>query len=117
MENKNNDVFQAFEPENEVKAFIYQQVQDLESLMKDLGSLAVYIEKEDGQGESPYEKFAVTYVLAPESVNLQIRSESSDIFEACRAGKEEAQRKLNSLINFMGEQEGAAGAGTQGWLH
>ena len=121
MEKKNKEVYQAFEPENDVKAFIYQQVQDLEVLMKDLGSLAVYIEKEEGPvmkpGEDPYEKFAVTFVLAPESVNLQVRSESSDIYEACRVGKEEAQRKLNSLINVMNEQDGAGLEARKGWLH
>ena len=120
MQNKNNEAYQAFEPENEVKAFIYQQVQDLELMMKDLGSLAVYIEKEEealvANGKKLNEKFAVTFVLAPESVNLQIRSESEDIFEACRAGKEEAQRKLNSIINFMDEQQGGAES-HKGWLH
>lgn len=122
MENKPNQVFQAFEPENEVKAFIYQQVQDLEALIKDIGSLAVFVEKEEVIGADEVEdlkdKYAVTFVVAPESLNLQIRSESSDIFEACRAGKEEAQRKLNALINFMGEQDGQMNLeARKGWLH
>lgn len=122
MENKlSNEVFQPFEPENEVKAFIYQQVQDLERFTKDFGSLAVYVEKEnglEGQEKQPYEKFAVTFVLAPESVNLQIRAESNDIYEACRIGKEEAQKRLSSIINVMGEQDPAAALeGRQGYLH
>lgn len=122
MENKvNNEVYQPFEPENEVKAFIYQQVQDLERFTKDFGSLAVYVEKENGvhgTDKEPYERFAVTFVLAPESVNLQIRAESNDIFEACRIGKEEAQKRLNSIINVMGEQDPTAALeGRKGYLH
>lgn len=110
--------FQAFEPENEVKAFIYQQVQDLEALIQGVGSLAVLVEKESSKDKPDDESFAVTFVVAPESLNLQIRSESKDIFEATRTAKEAVRSKLNSFLNAHAEWERQVEGGVyKGWLH
>ncbi len=98
--------YRRFEPESDVKAFIYQQVQDLEPFTKDLGSLAVVVEKEEIVGVSRQERFAVTILVAPESFNLKVRYESNDIFEACRLAKEAARRKLNSVLNALSGDSG-----------
>lgn len=110
--------FQVFEPENEVKAFIYQQVQDLEALIQGVGSLAVLVEKEMRVGQPNGEKYAVTFVVAPESLNLQIRSESRDIFEATRIAKEAVRSKLNSFLNAHAEWDRQVEGGIyKGYLH
>ncbi len=41
-----------FEPSPEVKAFIFQQIQDLEPMLENFGSLGVFIEKTESQLEN-----------------------------------------------------------------
>lgn len=118
--------FQAFEPDVEQKAFIYQQVHELEDQVKNLGGLMVFVEKEeviDSQTQKELDhKFAVTFVIDPENLNLKVRAESDDLYSACLSAKAVTQSKVFQLINHKGTDEHAqqmldAVNGGNGWMH
>ena len=117
--------FQAFEPDVEQKAFIYQQVHELEEQVKDLGGLMVFVEKEeviDSETQKALEhKFAVTFVIDPENLNLKVRAESDDLYSACLSAKAVTQSKLSKLINHKKSDDhqifdAVSGEGN-GWIH
>ncbi len=91
-----------YNPSLEERAFLYQEAQDLAPLVKDLGSLSIMVEQED-ESENRYR---VTFVVAPESMGIQIHAEEDDLFSATIAAKEEAQRQLNALVNALEPQYG-----------
>lgn len=84
-----------YNPNTEERAFLYQEAQDLAPLVKDLGSLSIMVESEAENG------YRVTFLVAPESMGIQIHAENDNLFVATIAAKEEAQRQLNSLINAL----------------
>lgn len=84
-----------YNPNNEERAFLYQEAQDLAPLVRDLGSLSIMVESEAENG------YRVTFLVAPESMGIQIHAENDNLFAATIAAKEEAQRQLNSLINAL----------------
>jgi ribosome-associated translation inhibitor RaiA len=84
-----------YNPSIEERAFLYQEAQDLAPLVKDIGSLSVLVEEQAQSG------FRVTFLVAPESMGLQIHAENDNLFAATIAAKEEAQRQLNTLINAL----------------
>lgn len=88
-----------YNPSVEERAFLYQEAQDLAPLVKELGSLSIMVE-EYAQAEAE-NGFRVTFLVAPESMGLQIAADSNNLFTATIAAKEEAQRQLNALINAM----------------
>jgi hypothetical protein len=92
-----------YTPNREERAFLYQEAQDLEALMKDLGSLSVMVEETAlKKGRKCHRsKFRVTFVLAPESVGMKVQATDRNIFDATIAAKEEAQRQLNAIVNSM----------------
>lgn len=85
-----------YSPNREERAFLYQEAQDLESLMKDLGSLSIMVEE-----TARKQNFRVTFVLAPESVGMKVQATDRNLFEAAIAAKEEAQRQLNAIVNAL----------------
>jgi hypothetical protein len=87
-----------YNPSREERAFLYQEAQDLEPLMKDLGSLTVMVE------EVKKSRYRVTFVVAPESVAMRVQATDSNIFDAAMAAKEEAARQLNAIVNSMPRQ-------------
>jgi hypothetical protein len=90
-----------YTPNREERAFLYQEAQDLEALMKDLGSLSVMVEETALKKGRDRSKFRVTFVLAPESVGMKVQATDRNIFDATIAAKEEAQRQLNAIVNSM----------------
>ncbi len=91
-----------YNPNKEERAFLYQEAQELEPLVKDLGSLTVMVE-EDVANESTRKKskFRVTFVVAPESVAMRVQATDSNLIEATIAAKEEVARQLNAIVNAM----------------
>ncbi len=85
----------------EIQAFLYQQVQDLEPYLKDLGSLFVSVDQIQGD-EKGKDKFGVTFVIAPEGLNLRAREQADSIFEACMLAKAEILKLANELMNANG---------------
>lgn len=117
--------FQAFEPDLEAKAFIYQQVQELEDHIRHLGGMTVYVEKEEVTDDTGRnvgdENYAVTFVIDPENLNLRVRAESKNIYSACLSAKSVAQSKLEQLMNSRWHEERAQEVSealeTKGYLH
>jgi len=96
-----------YNPSREERAFLYQEAQDLEPLMKDLGSLTVMVEQvvpADKDAGKKKNRFRVTFVVAPESVAMRVQATDANLFEAAMAAKEEALRQLNAIVNSMPRQ-------------
>lgn len=92
-----------YNPSREERAFLYQEAQDLEPLMKDLGSLTVMVEEVNPSDASKKRKnkYRVTFVVAPESVAMRVQATDANLFEAAMAAKEETLRQLNAIVNSM----------------
>lgn len=95
-----------YNPSLEERAFLYQEAQDLAPLVKDLGSLSILVEQDAEQKpeEDVENRYRVTFLVAPESMGIQIHAEESNLFAATIAAKEEAQRQLNALVNALDPQ-------------
>lgn len=99
-----------YNPNLEERAFLYQEAQDLAPLVKDLGSLSIMVEQTFDKGANQNQvlnrenRYRVTFVVAPESMGIQIQAEEEDLFSATIAAKEEAQRQLNALVNALDAQ-------------
>ena len=99
-----------YNPNAEERAFLYQEAQDLEVLMKDLGSLTVMVEEiHPKQGTAANNRFRVTFVVAPESVGMKVQATDTNIYEATIAAKSEAQRQLNAIVNSLPREWNANG--------
>ena len=87
-----------YNPNREERAFLYQEAQDLEPLIKELGSLTVVVEERatDERG-----RFRVTFVIAPDTYAMRVPASHADLFSATIAAKEETLRQLNSIVNSM----------------
>lgn len=117
--------FLAFEPDVEQKAFIYQQVHELEEQVKNLGGLMVFVEKEEVIDSDTQEKlehkFAVTFIVDPENLNLKVRAESENLYSACLSAKKVTQSKLAAILNLSGAEEILSTQETSmdgtGWMH
>ena len=83
--------------ELELKAFIYQQAQEMESYAKQLGSLVVYVEYTNKN------KYKATFVLNSEDMNLKFEAVNKDPYEAIRRARLATQEQLNHIINALGE--------------
>jgi hypothetical protein len=92
-----------YNPNREERAFLYQEAQDLEALMKDLGSLSVMVE-EGGAGKRPSPRYRVTFVVAPETVGMKVQATDSNLLDATIAAKTEAQKQLNAIVNSLPRQ-------------
>ncbi len=91
-----------YTPNREERAFLYQEANDLEPLMRDLGSLTVLVEEMPGQSaKRPQCKYRVTFVLAPESFGMRVQAVDGSLIEAAIAAKTEAQRQLNAIVNSL----------------
>jgi hypothetical protein len=92
-----------YNPNAEERAFLYQEAQDLEALMKDLGSLTVMVEELEPKKGKPQaaNRFRVTFVVAPESVGMKVQATDTNIYEATMAAKTETQRQLNAIVNSL----------------
>lgn len=92
-----------YNPSREERAFLYQEAQDLEALMKDLGSLSVMVE-EASRRPSKVPTYRVTFMVAPESVGMRVQATDRNLYEATIAAKEETLRQLNAIVNSMPRQ-------------
>lgn len=81
--------------ELELKAFIYQQAQEMESYAKQLGSLVVYVEY------TPKKLYKATFALKSEDMNLKFEALNKDPYEAVRKARMATQEQLNNLINAL----------------
>jgi hypothetical protein len=91
-----------YNPNREERAFLYQEANDLQPLMKELGSLSVMVEEMAGRGKRKSENnYRVTFVVAPESVGMKVQAVDSNLYDATIAAKMETLRQLNAIVNSM----------------
>lgn len=102
-----------YNPTVEERAFLYQEAQDLEPLMKDLGSLSVVIEEVTSKSRAlPKSKFRVTFMVAPESVGMRVQAVDTNIYDAAIAAKAEALKQLNAIVNALPRAPAGANGAT-----
>jgi hypothetical protein len=86
-------------PNAEERAFLFQEAQTLESLLKELGSLNVVVEEVPSKREGRSPKYRVTFVVAPESMGMRVQATAADVYEAAIAAREETARQLSMIVN------------------
>jgi hypothetical protein len=90
-----------YNPNREERAFLYQEAQDLEPLIRELGSLSVMVEEIASRPRSENLRYRVTFMVAPESVGMRVQATDANLFEATIAAKEETLRQLNAIVNSL----------------
>lgn len=92
-----------YNPNLEERAFLYQEAQDLAPLVKELGSLSIMVEEFATlePKSQPQSSYRVTFLVAPETMGLQIQAENGNLFIATIEAKNEAQKQLNALVNAL----------------
>jgi hypothetical protein len=95
-----------YSPNREERAFLYQEAQDLEPMMKELGSLSVMVEEiaPKHPERNKQSRYRVTFVVAPESVGMKVQATDKNLFDATIAAKAETLRQLNAIVNSMPRQ-------------
>lgn len=81
--------------ELELKAFVYQQAQEMEPYAKQLGSLVVFVEYTNKN------KYRATFALNAEDMNFKFEAINKDPFEAVRHARLATQEQLNHIINAL----------------
>lgn len=84
--------------EQDFKTYLYQQAEELGAWVKELGSVAALVDKTEPTADHD-EVFGVTFVIAPESLNLKIRVENADFFLACKEAKDKAIQQANAVLS------------------
>ena len=87
-----------FEPSNEVKAFIYQQIQELARFIPDSQPVIVLTRRFESEKRPQYLIEMSTEVMGQ---NLKVRARSDDIFEALIKGRLEMGQVLQALQTAM----------------
>ncbi len=104
----------AYQPSREERAFLFQEAQDLEPLVKDLGSLSVIVEEVKSlEAKNPQARYRVTFLVAPESFAMKVHATDKNIYEATIAAKAETQRQLNVLVNSLPKDWNAGATGVK----
>lgn len=78
-----------FVPSGEEKAFIYQQAAELKM------PVIVLMEKITGQTDH----YTVTFVLDPDNLNLKVKGQGDNIFEACMRAKKTAKARFARTLD------------------
>jgi hypothetical protein len=90
-----------YNPNLEERAFLYQEANDLEPFVKNFGSLSVLVEEFKEKSAQNGNRYRVTFMVAPESVGMQVQATDTSLYNAAKAAKEEVQRQLNALVNAL----------------
>lgn len=100
--------YSPYSPSPDDRAYFYQLVNALESIMPQPSSVAVVVEKAEGasvakvQGGSekaPSVTFMVTYFIINPSFKLESSGEDSDVLEAARRAAAQLEAKLLTLFS------------------
>jgi hypothetical protein len=89
-----------YNPNREERAFLYQEAQDLEPLIRNFGSLSVLVEEMQNK-KTKNVRYRVTFMVAPESVGMRVQATDKSLFEATIAAKDEALRQLSAIVNSL----------------
>ena len=85
------------EPSQEEKAFVYQQALELSPLLTQGGGpIAIILKKKQENEESRY---LVSFILVPDSLNIKIKQEGTNLFDVCIRAKNQAKKTIGLLAN------------------
>lgn len=110
--------YKAHDPTPEERAFVYQQIQEINEFAPGLDGIVMMLEEAKTK-KAPH-RFAATLVLGPKNLGLQIRAEADDFFSALSAIKYEAKESLAQIIagsGGLGDPEKTVRPGAKGALH
>src|SRR5690606_27697574 len=89
----------------EVRAFIYQQLTDLEGLLPQGANVSIVVEDPNllpKKGKkSKLQKKRVVIQLDTTVGNLVVQNENLDVYKAIQGAKEELRGQLSTLQNFL----------------
>jgi ribosomal subunit interface protein len=91
----------------EIRAFIYQQLTDLEGLLPQGSNVNIVVEDPALLSKSKTKVFKkkVMIQLETQAGNIVVESEHKDVFKAIQLAKETLSGQLSTLQNFLGETE------------
>ena len=95
-----NKKHKLFQPSSAEKAFIYQQTQDLISVINEECPISILLEKNENHPEGEY---TVTFVLGVAPSNLLACSKGKSFMETCVSAKNEMKKKLSMIAQSMEE--------------
>ena len=82
----------------ELNAFIYQQINEFESVLETLGGLSVNIEEIKSE-ESKETQYHVQFLTGPTELQISGDGLSENIYEACIDAKDSLKKKLHKIMN------------------
>ena len=87
----------------EVKAFISQQIQELEPYMSHLGGLGIFVEKKviQNSDQNFSEKYLIRLVITPGGERIEVRGFSESIFEACIEARQKLLEVVQPVLNSL----------------
>lgn len=86
------------EPSEDEKAFVYQQTLELGPLLRSNEPITVILQKNLNK-KSKLEKYTVTFVLIPSTLNIKIQSRGSNLYDVCIDAKNKAKKTIAHLMN------------------
>ena len=84
------------EPSEDEKAFVYQQTLELGPLLRSNEPITVILQK---NLKSKVEKYTITFVLIPNTLNIKIQSKGSNLYDVCIDAKNKAKKTITHLVN------------------
>ena len=85
------------EPSEDEKAFVYQQTLELSPLLRSDEPITVILQKLSKKSKA--EKYTVTFVLIPSTLNIKIQSQGSNLYDVCIDAKNKAKKAIAQLMN------------------
>ena len=86
------------EPSEDEKAFVYQQTLELGPLLRSNEPITVILQKNLSK-KSKTEKYTITFVLVPKTLNIKIQSKGSNLYDVCIDAKNKAKKTIALLVN------------------
>lgn len=84
-----------YEPTNEERAFVYQQVLELKPMLYHYPDpITVIVTKNLKKSKN---KYSVTFILVPSKLNIRIHSSGNDLFDVCMNVKNKSQKAIHAL--------------------
>ena len=95
---KINKIDSRLEPSEDEKAFVYQQTLELGPLLRSNEPITVILQKKLIK-KSKTEKYTVTFILVPKTLNIKIESKGTNLYDVCIDAKNKAKKTIAHLVN------------------
>jgi hypothetical protein len=95
------NTFKPFDPSQEDKAFLYQQIQTLETLMPQPSQIAVVVEKAAKKGPSLFSvAYFVLWADEGQAQQIEAKAENKELSEAASIARESLAKQLEMLKGY-----------------